>query len=300
VTSSRILRDDLYRSSLATDRVDRALDKLVKERLVRLTENDSQDAQVEVAHEALVRNWRQLVQWLEDERENMRRRLRLTAAAEQWDKHGRDPSTLRRGILLDEALSFDDLNELEKEFVAASQKAVEDAEREKEEARQRELTQARKLAELERERSEELTKINRRMRRIPWLVFLQAFLLIVGVVTFILDLQSDTMTPLSWIGAMSLCLFPVLSIAIVALALHSSWLGRGKAIKRLETILDNPNLHFKETQEQTERKASIMKRIKWGTIIFYLFFAGVLLLLERSGLSWFLLTAFILFRYVRK
>jgi WD40 repeat protein/GAF domain-containing protein len=124
VTSNRIQRKTLYQAGEARDRVDRVLDKLIQSRLVRLSEgNTPDDAQVEVAHEALVRNWPRLVNWLEDERVNMRQRLRLTVAAEQWEAQGRDPSALLRGVLLNEALSYEDLNELESEFVQHSIKA---------------------------------------------------------------------------------------------------------------------------------------------------------------------------------
>lgn len=121
VTSKRIPRKDLYLSGEARDRVDRVLDKLVQARLVRSTEGDTlDDAQVEVAHEALIRNWPRLVDWLEDERIALRQRLRLTIAAEQWYTKRRDSSALLRGILLEEARSHRDLNALETEFVEAS------------------------------------------------------------------------------------------------------------------------------------------------------------------------------------
>jgi energy-coupling factor transporter ATP-binding protein EcfA2 len=69
ITSSRIRRADLYRAGEDPGRVDRVLEKLIKERLVRLTEGEaSGDAQLEVAHEALVRNWPTLVKWLEEEK----------------------------------------------------------------------------------------------------------------------------------------------------------------------------------------------------------------------------------------
>jgi energy-coupling factor transporter ATP-binding protein EcfA2 len=158
VTSNRIRREALYRAGEARDRINRVLDKLVQARLVHLVAGDTpEDAQVEVAHEALVRNWPRLVDWLEDERETMRRRLRLTAAAEQWEAVGRDPGALWLGSALDEALRYEDLNELEAAFVAASQAAVEQERRAEEAIRQRELEQARALAE-------EKTRSARRLR----------------------------------------------------------------------------------------------------------------------------------------
>ncbi|UCC65281.1 MAG: hypothetical protein JSV36_09680, partial [Anaerolineae bacterium] len=169
VTSNRIRCDTLYQAGEARDRVDRVLEKLVEARLVRLTEGQTlADAQIEVAHEALVRNWPRLVDWLDEERVEMRRRLRLTAAAEQWDALGRDPGALLRGASLEEARGYEDLNELEAAFVQSSQEAAEEARRREEEARQRELQQA-------RERAEEQARAARRLRLA--LVALAAFFL---------------------------------------------------------------------------------------------------------------------------
>ncbi len=124
VTSRRIPRSALYRAGEAADRVERVLAKLIQARLVRLTAGQMpDDAQVEVAHEALIRNWPQLGNWLEDERVSLRQRLRLTAAAEQWQRKKRDSSTLLRGVLLAEARSHEDLSELESDFIRASTRA---------------------------------------------------------------------------------------------------------------------------------------------------------------------------------
>lgn len=69
VTSNRVRQGVLYQTGEARDRVERVLQKLVDADLVRLTTGERpEDTQVEVAHEALVRNWPRLVGWLEDER----------------------------------------------------------------------------------------------------------------------------------------------------------------------------------------------------------------------------------------
>jgi hypothetical protein len=101
----------------------------------------------------------------------MRRRLRLTAAAEQWDALGRDSEALLRGALLEEALAYDDLGELEAVFVRASQDAEEQARLQAEAARQRELEQAKALAqeqegraEAEHRRAEAQSQAARRLR----------------------------------------------------------------------------------------------------------------------------------------
>ena len=148
VTRNRVRRDELYQGGEATDRIDRVLEKLVQSRLVHLSKGATPaDDQVEVAHEALVRNWPRLVEWLEDERVILRRRQRLATQAEQWDARGRnkDDSVLLRGWLLEEAKRFAGLNELETAFIATSEAAVREAEKEEEDRRQRELAQAQEL-----------------------------------------------------------------------------------------------------------------------------------------------------------
>ena len=123
-TSRRIRVRELYGAGEASDRVERVLKKLIEARLVKITQgyssNDDQDTQVEVAHEALIRNWPRLVGWLKDEQGNLRNRLQLTTKAEEWDTKGRIDSALLRGELLKEAEQAEDLTDLEKEFIRIS------------------------------------------------------------------------------------------------------------------------------------------------------------------------------------
>ena len=80
---------------------------------------------VEVAHEALLREWPRLRGWLEEDREGRRLHRQLAQAASQWVAHDRDPEQLYRGARLAAALDWakrhdPDLNETERAFVAAS------------------------------------------------------------------------------------------------------------------------------------------------------------------------------------
>lgn len=126
ITSNRLRRAELDRGGEDPGRVERVLNKLVEARLLRLTEGKNpQDTQVEVAHEALVRNWPTLVEWLENERVALRQRQRLSSAAEQWQRLGRDPGALFRGRLLEEARAYEDSSELEQAFVQAGVAAEE-------------------------------------------------------------------------------------------------------------------------------------------------------------------------------
>ena len=55
---------------------------------------------VEVAHEALIRNWPRLRGWLDEDRESLTVMRHLTDAADAWDARGREPGDLYRGARL--------------------------------------------------------------------------------------------------------------------------------------------------------------------------------------------------------
>lgn len=102
VTSSRVRRAELMAIGDDPDRVARVLQKLVDARLVRSGANDDPDAQVEVAHEALVRNWPRLVVWLEELRGQMTTRRRFETLADEWERFGRSSGWIA-GAQLEEA-----------------------------------------------------------------------------------------------------------------------------------------------------------------------------------------------------
>ncbi|NWG19762.1 MAG: hypothetical protein HXY39_05485 [Chloroflexi bacterium] len=168
ITSNRIRRDQLYRAGEARDRVDRVLDRLIASRLVRLTPGDTPEAaQVEVAHEALVRNWPTLVGWLEDERAAIASRRRLEAKAAEWVRLGGGAAGLLDEVQLIEAerwlnsaeaayLGFD---EALIDLVVASRQAIDQARHEKEERTRHELEQAQALAEARRLQAEQSEKL---------------------------------------------------------------------------------------------------------------------------------------------
>ena len=172
VTSNRIRRDEVFREGEAVDRVERVLDRLISEaRLVKLTEGETEaDAQIEVTHEALVRNWPRLVGWLDEEREGLRRRRRLTAAAEQWQRLGKNPDALWRGALLEEAQGYGDLSGPEQEFIAASRDQAE-AER------QAEMERRVALAEAQAE-----ARAAGRLRRLTWVLAAALFVAVAAAV----------------------------------------------------------------------------------------------------------------------
>ena len=55
---------------------------------------------MEVAHEALIRGWGRLRQWVEADRAGLRTHRRLTEAAREWKEHTGDAGYLYQGTRL--------------------------------------------------------------------------------------------------------------------------------------------------------------------------------------------------------
>ena len=85
---------------------------------------------VEVAHEALLREWPRSVSWLEADAQDRQLRQHVMQSARQWQVGDREPSELFRGARLSAAMDWlaghgTELNELEREFLAASRQTNE-------------------------------------------------------------------------------------------------------------------------------------------------------------------------------
>jgi hypothetical protein len=78
--------------------VARVLDVLADRRLLTVSEGA-----VEVAHEALLREWPRFQEWLEEDREGRRLHAHLTATAHEWGERGQDGRAVPRGATLGRA-----------------------------------------------------------------------------------------------------------------------------------------------------------------------------------------------------
>ncbi|MDH3706552.1 MAG: protein kinase [Acidimicrobiia bacterium] len=83
------------------------------------------DNGVEITHEAMLTTWPRLRQWIDESRDDLRTRQRITRATEGWRANERDPDLLYRGTPLDAALGWAndhraDLGADELEFLDAS------------------------------------------------------------------------------------------------------------------------------------------------------------------------------------
>ena len=137
---------------------------LVEARLLTVTsEAEGDDPRVDIAHEALVRDWTRLRDWLDEDRAALLAREAIRDAAREWEERGREESYLARGQRLEQAQGLQEqpwlgLSALEREFLAESRALRDREEQEREAQRRLELESAReraRLADLARHESEQ-------------------------------------------------------------------------------------------------------------------------------------------------
>jgi WD40 repeat protein/DNA-binding SARP family transcriptional activator len=127
-----VVRRRVALAELEGEGVPETLAVLADQRLVTIG-----DGEVEVAHEALLREWPRLRGWLEEDADGRRLHAHLIGAARDWQAAARDPGELYRGArlaaTLDWAAAHDgDLNQTEREFLDASRSRAErDADRQR-------------------------------------------------------------------------------------------------------------------------------------------------------------------------
>ncbi len=190
-TRRRVRLDELIPSDEArAAEVRTVLEKLAAARLVTVEEET-----VNVAHEALIREWPTLQEWLRSDRDSLRLHRRLTEAATEWQLSGRDESLLFRGGRLAQTRETTEyrvaLNPLEREFLEASIDIEEREAADREASRQREVDAAQALAAAEARRAEEAARSARGLRRRA--AMLAGALVIAGIlagVAFIASQQS--------------------------------------------------------------------------------------------------------------
>ena len=114
-TRRRVFLDNLISEPLhPTGRVRAVIDTLsskdnrllVTSEVTGKGEAKERRAIVDVAHEALIRHWRLLRQWIEKNRDLLRQQRRIEASAVTWQDHGQSKGYLLQGFPLKEARRF--------------------------------------------------------------------------------------------------------------------------------------------------------------------------------------------------
>ncbi len=155
-TRRRAALNELVRQSAEVTELRAVLNTLAEARLITLNEDSA-----EVAHEALIREWQRLHEWLTEDREGLQLHRHLTDSAHEWEARGRDTSELYRGARLAQIREWSgtnesSLNESERSFLEASIEQEEHDSLEREAQRQRELDAAQKLASTEHRTARQL------------------------------------------------------------------------------------------------------------------------------------------------
>ena len=94
-TRRRAALNELVRQSAEATQLRVVLNTLAEARLITLNEDSA-----EVAHEALIREWQRLHEWLTQDREGLLLHRHLTESAHEWEARGHDPAELYRGARL--------------------------------------------------------------------------------------------------------------------------------------------------------------------------------------------------------
>jgi WD40 repeat protein len=96
-TKRRLAWDEVHTDGTTRD----VIDILAAERLLTVD-----DRGVEIVHETLIRTWPRLRGWIDESRDDLRERQRVSQAANVWEGQGRDPDLLYRGAPLAAALEW--------------------------------------------------------------------------------------------------------------------------------------------------------------------------------------------------
>ncbi len=123
-TRRRLFKWELTNNS--EEAVEEVIQRLVSSRLLVTAHDEaSNDTTVEVAHEALIRNWDRLRSWLDEDREFHLWRQGLRYKLHEWLRLEKDSGGLLRGGMLDEAIRWlsgrrSRLSEIERQFIDLS------------------------------------------------------------------------------------------------------------------------------------------------------------------------------------
>ena len=181
-TRRRVTQQELYGLTDNPDLLDDVLNAFATTRLLSLDHDPAtREPTVEVAHEAILREWEHLRTWLNDSRDDIKRQRRLATAAQTWLDNQQDSSFVLRGANL---RSFEDwvnetniaLTQSEEDFFEAS------------------LIQRHQEQDLEAERVAQKGRLEKRANRVLQglvAVFLIAAVISGGLALFAFDKQAE-------------------------------------------------------------------------------------------------------------
>ncbi len=178
----------LHSRVASTEAAAQLVDALTDARLLVQSRGEIDEPVVEVAHEALLRGWGRLAQWIDETQDVLKLRRQVRIGAEEWERNTRHEDFLLRGIQLvrvRQSIKHEGLSQSEQTFIEASE--VHEAYLiNQEEQRKRELQEAAERAEQASQQAaqtaEHAERAQSRARRITrWAGVAIGVLLIVAV-----------------------------------------------------------------------------------------------------------------------
>jgi len=166
-TRRRVLREELESLGTDTNQLTKVLEAFGRARLLSFDHDPiTRGATIEVAHEALLREWLQLRDWLSESRADVRIQRQLNNATQEWIQVQKDEGFLLTGSRLEQFEGWASnttiaLTKDESDFLSACIAERDRSEAEELARQRRELEAAQKLAETEKQAASQLKTRNR-------------------------------------------------------------------------------------------------------------------------------------------
>ncbi len=230
-TRRRAVRSELLSLTGEDTAMEAAIDLFSRYRLLTLDRDPAtREPTVEVAHEALIRQWNQLRDWLNTSREDLRMQRRLATASHDWQKAQADPSYLATGSQLEQFEVW--AAETDIQLSADEVRYLRQSVQQREEALARQAAQEAREAELEK----------RSRRRLQQLVIVLVTMLLGAVgLTFFAVAQRNIARDSARIAERTRDEAQSIALAVNAkLALQSNDTDLANQLALLATRIDNP------------------------------------------------------------
>jgi WD40 repeat protein len=257
-TRRRATMTELSMKPHENEAVERVISAMTEARLLTVSGDDATNERfVEVSHEALIRGWPTLRQWIEEDRVGIRIHRRLTEAAQEWERSSHDESLLYQGTKLAQAREWRDrhqteLNQLEQDFLDMSMTLQVREEEEAKARDSRELEAAKRLADTERHRAEvaeALARSEQRARvRQRRFMFGFLFLVLIAMTTAALAVRLEKMSrsrELAAIATSKLPSDPELSLLLAREAIVVSATAEAEEALRRSLLESHVRARFK-------------------------------------------------------
>ena len=112
-TRRRASQEELLSLTENTDLMEEIIDQFALYRLLSLDHDpETRQPTVEVAHEAILREWDRLRVWLNESRDDIRQERAISRKAQEWQEHNFDTGSLLRGAPLKQAEEWQKTTEL--------------------------------------------------------------------------------------------------------------------------------------------------------------------------------------------